>query len=146
MSADFIDSNVLLYLFDETDERKRTTAQQVVQGALATGSGVISFQVVQETLSVLTRKLGASSDDARRFLDAVLAPLWAVGPSTGLYASALAIRARYGFGFYDSLIVTAASAAGCSRLLSEDLQAGQVIDGLTVVNPFEGARTSDQDP
>ena len=142
MSADFIDANVLLNLFDETDERKRTTAQQVVQGALATGSGVISFQVVQEVLNVLTRKLGASSDDARRFLDAVLAPLWAVGPSTGLYANALAIRARYGFGFYDSLIVAAASAAGCSRLLSEDLQAGRVIDDLTVVNPFDEARAA----
>ncbi len=46
MRADFIDANVLLHLFDETDERKRTTAQQVVQCTLATGSGVISFQGV----------------------------------------------------------------------------------------------------
>jgi predicted nucleic acid-binding protein len=144
MSADFIDANVLIYLFDETDPQKQARAEQVVQGALATGSGVISFQVVHEVLNVLTKKLGASSDDARRFLDAVLAPLWAVGPSTGLYANALAVRARYGFGFYDSLIVAAASAAGCSRLLSEDLQAGQVIGDLTVVNPFAEPPTAPQ--
>jgi predicted nucleic acid-binding protein len=136
MSADFIDSNVFVYLFDDVDERKRTAAERVVQAAIADASGAISFQVVQEVLNVLTRKLGASSDDARRFLDAVLVPLWSVGPSPGLYASALAVRARYGFGFYDALIVAAASAAGCGRLLSEDLQAGQVLDGLTVVDPF----------
>jgi predicted nucleic acid-binding protein len=43
---------------------------------------------------------------------------------------------RYGFHFYDSLIVAAALEAGCSRLFSEDLQHGQRIDGLTVENPF----------
>ena len=136
MSADFIDSNVFVYLFDDADERKRTAAERIVQRAIADGTGAISFQVVQEVLNVLTRKLGASSDDARRFLDAVLVPLWSIGPSPGLYASALAVRARYGFSFYDATIVAAAVAAGCSRMLSEDLQAGQVIDGLTVVNPF----------
>jgi predicted nucleic acid-binding protein len=46
------------------------------------------------------------------------------------------LQSRYGFRFYDSLIVAAALEAGCDRLLSEDFQDGQRIEGLTVVNPF----------
>lgn len=136
MNVDFIDSNVFIYLFDEVDHHKRLIAERIVRGALTDGTGVISFQVVQETLNVLTRKLGASSADARRFLDAVLTPLWTTAPSPRLYADALDVRSRFGFSFYDSLIIAAAIDAGCARLLSEDLQTGQSLHGLTVVDPF----------
>lgn len=136
MSADFFDSNVFVYLFDEVDDRKRGTAERMVAEALASGSGVVSYQVAQEVLNVLTRKLGVAPSDARRFLDAVLAPLWRVGPSPELYMRALDVRERYGFSFYDALVVAAALDAGCTRLLSEDLQHGQRIGDLTVVDPF----------
>jgi predicted nucleic acid-binding protein len=136
MSADFIDTNVLIDLFDDAHEEKRRVAERVVQSALASGTGVISFQVVQEALNVLTRKLGASPYDARRFMDSVLAPLWSIAPSPSLYAAALEVRARYDFSFYDSLVVAAARGAGCERLLSEDLQDGQIVDGLRIVDPF----------
>ena len=63
-------------------------------------------------------------------------PLWSVMPSTRLYRHALDVRERYRFSFYDSLIVAAALEAGCTRLLSEDLQDGQVIEGLRIENPF----------
>jgi predicted nucleic acid-binding protein len=136
MSADFLDSNVFVYLFDDVDDRKRAVAERVVAGALATGTGAVSYQVVQEVLNVLTRKLGASPSDARRFLDGVLAPLWRLGPSPELYVRALEVRERYGFSFYDALVVAAALDAGCARLLSEDLPHGQRIGDLTVVDPF----------
>lgn len=136
MSADFLDSNVFLYLFDDVDARKRATAERLVTDALAQGSAIVSFQVVQETLNVLTRKLGATPSDARKLLDTVLAPLWRVGPSPELYARALEVRERYGFSFYDALIVAAAQGAGCARLLTEDLQHGQRLGDLTVVDPF----------
>lgn len=136
MSAEFLDSNVFIYLFDETDDHKRGVAERLVQRALAGGTGVISFQVVQETLNVMTRRLGASTQDARKFLDNVLLPLWRVAPSPALYASALDVRDRYGFGFYDALIVAAAIDHGCARLWSEDLQHGQRVVGVEVVNPF----------
>ena len=138
MSTDFIDSNVFVYLFDETDDRKRTTAEQLVHDALDTGQGSISFQVVQETLNVLTCKLATplTPEDARHFLDHVLVPLWTVWPSQALYTRALNVQARYHFSFYDALILAAALEAGCNRLWSEDLQHGQQIDGLTIENPF----------
>jgi predicted nucleic acid-binding protein len=139
MSADFLDTNVFIYLFDDVDERKRAVAERVVSDALADGRAVVSHQVVQEALNLMTRKLGASTDDARRFLDAVLDPLWQIGPSTDVYRSALDVRGRYGFSFYDALIVASALAAGCSRLLSEDLQHGQRIGDLTIVDPFRAS-------
>ena len=140
MSADaFIDTNVFIYLFDETDEGKRQRAEDVVYRALAEGTGCISFQVVQETLNVVTRKLGASPADARRFLDDVLAPLWRIDPSAALYRRGLDVQARHRFSFYDSLIVAGALEAGCRTLYSEDLQHGQRIAELTIVDPFRAS-------
>ncbi len=136
--ADFLDSNVLVYLFDPTDARRKGIAEQLVSRAHHEGTAIISFQVVQETLNVLTGKLkpAMSRDDAQMALQNILAPLWRVQPSPALYTRALDQRERCKFSFYDSLIVAAALEAGCARLLSEDLQDGQQIDGLTIENPF----------
>ena len=70
MSVDFIDSNVVLYLFDEKAPDKRAVSESLIQNALQNGSAVISHQVVQETLNVLTstRKPAATAEQARRFL------------------------------------------------------------------------------
>lgn len=139
MSGDFLDSNIFVYLFDRTDVARRETAERLIHAALMDEQASISFQVVQETLNAITQKLkpAASAEDARHFLDSVLAPLWRVYPSPALYGRALNLRARFRFSFYDSLIVAAALEAGCKRLLTEDLQDGQQIDGLTIENPFE---------
>ncbi len=140
MSGEFIDSNVFVYLFDDVDERKRGIADGIVESALKESGASISFQVVQETLNVVTRKLPEpmTAEDAGLFLDRVLAPLWRVWPSPALYRRALGVQARYRYGFYDSLIVAAALDAGCTRLYSEDLQDGQKIEGLEIENPFRG--------
>ena len=137
MSADsFIDSNVFVYLFDETDAIKRQSSENLVQQALENGSACISYQVVQETINVITRKLNATADDARQLLDRVLMPLWKVNPTQTFYQRGLDLHARYQFSFYDSLIVAAALEAGCKTLYSEDLQHGQHIEGLRIQNPF----------
>ena len=128
----------LVYLFDEADAAKHAVARGLVEEALINGTGVISFQLVQETLNVLTRKLKviARAEDATSFMQYTLLPLWRVQPSLALYAAALDIQQRQRFGFDDSLVVAAALEAGCRRLLSEDLQHGQRIGALRVENPF----------
>ncbi len=138
MSASFLDSNVLLYLFDERSHRKFGVAEKLVDKALRTGNAVISFQVVQETLNVATKKLEVplSSGEASRFLETTLLPLWKVNPSRELYRRSLEIQSRYQFGFYDSLIVSAALEAGCGTLYTEDLQHGQIVERLKIINPF----------
>ena len=137
MSAeDFLDTNVFVYMLDGSDDFKRRRAEELVQRSLSRGTGCISYQVVQETLNVAIRKLGFAEDDSRTLLADVLAPLWTVHPSADLYARGLEVRARYGFGFYDSIIVAGAIESGCTRLYTEDLQHGQRIQALTVQDPF----------
>lgn len=138
MSVDFIDANIFIYLFDELDVRKRTISEELVAQAIGQDSGVISFQVVQETLCVITTKLKVPADpaDAEILMQRVLKPLWRVMPSAELYTRTLELQSRYRFSFYDALIVAAALEAGCARLLTEDLQHGQQIEGLTIENPF----------
>ena len=137
MSAEhFLDTNVLVYMFDETDAGKRRQAETLVGESLAKSNGCVSFQVVQETLNVLIRRLGFVAEDARRALEQVLVPLWQVYPSSVLYQDAISLQSRYGFSFYDSLIVAAALEAGCTRLYSEDLQHGQRIQGTDDSEPF----------
>ena len=140
MSDDFIDSSVILYLFDETGPAKRAIARRLIDDALLDrdNSSTISFQVVQEVINVILHKYSppATSQDARQTLDVILTPLWKVMPSQGLYERAVTLQSRYGYRFYDSLIIAAALESGCGRLLSEDLQDGQHIETLTIVNPF----------
>jgi predicted nucleic acid-binding protein len=139
MNGEFIDTNVFIYLFDETNDRKRNIAERIVKTALETRTARISHQVVQETLNVVTRKLPSpmTAENAQRFLVQVLAPLWQIMPNIALYSRGLDVQARYGFSFYDSLIIAAALESGCTRLYSEDLQHGQQIEGLIIENPFK---------
>ncbi len=139
MSAeDFIDTNVFIYHLDASDPRKQAIAERIVRQALLHGNACISHQVMQECLNVVLRKAQVTLDiaQARAYLETVLAPLLRVSASVALYQRALDVQARWRFGFYDSLIVAAALAAGCTRLLSEDLQHGQRIETLTIHDPF----------
>ena len=138
MSVDFLDSNIFVYLFDETAHEKRRAAESLTRAALEAKTGCISFQVVQETLNVLTRKLAipVNPADAQEFLHRMLMPLWRVMPSQTLYTEAIVLQGRLRLSFYDSLIVAAALEAGCTRLLTEDMQDGQRIQGLRIENPF----------
>jgi predicted nucleic acid-binding protein len=139
MSAeDFIDTNVFIYHLDASDPRKQAIAERIIRQALTGGNACISYQVIQECLNTALRKAQVALDIAqgRAYLETVLAPLLRVSASVALYRRALEVQARWGFGFYDSLIVAAALAAGCTRLLSEDLQHGQRIETLTIHDPF----------
>lgn len=139
MSAEtFVDTNVFVYHLDTTEKAKHDVAERVVREGLLTGTACLSFQVVQECLNVLTRKarVPLSPECARDYLDTVLAPMMGVPASIALHHRALELKARWQLSFYDSLIVAAALTAGCTRLLSEDLQDGQRIESLTIENPF----------
>ena len=134
----FLDTNVFVYQLEARDARKAAIARDLIRLGIESGNACISFQVVQECLNTATRKahLQLDTQDMRRYLEAVLAPLLRVQPSLRLYRASLAIRSRYRFSYYDTLIVAAALDAGCATLYSEDLQDGQRIEGLTIVNPF----------
>jgi len=138
MSASFfLDTNVLVYSFDATAPSKRDRASALISSALG-GEGMISFQVVQEFLNVALRKFERpmTAPQARAYHDGVLLPLCRVQSGPGLYREALMLHERWRFSFCDSLIVAAALEGACQTLYSEDLQHGQAIGGLTVIDPF----------
>ena len=134
----FLDTNILVYAFDPEAKSKREYAQLRITRALATRDAVISFQVVQEFLSLALCKFPRpmTQPEAQAYLSQVLVPLCEVFPGASLYSSALSIADETGWTFYDSLIVSAALAAGCGVLLTEDLQHGRTVRGLEIRNPF----------
>ena len=134
----FINTNIFVYQLEGLDARKARIASLLIKEGIERGTGCISFQVVQECLNTALRKAQIPLSDSmvRRYLDSVLTPLLRVQQSLSLYHASLDIRSRYGFGFYDSLIVSAALEAGCKRLYTEDMQHGQQVGQLTILNPF----------
>jgi predicted nucleic acid-binding protein len=94
--------------------------------------------VVQEFVNVATKKFSnpLKSSDARMYVESIMSPMWHVNSSLGLAIKALGIQERWSYSFYDSLIIASALEAGCTILYSEDLQHGQTIEGLRIINPF----------
>lgn len=134
----FLDTNVLAYAFDAGAPRKAEIADRLISEGLKHRTAVISYQMMQEFLNVAVRKFEPplSTRDAQQYLSTVLQRLLAVQSSVGLCGEALRVRDRFGLSWYDSLIVAAAMEARCAVLYSEDMQGGQRIEGLQVVNPF----------
>lgn len=134
----FFDSNVVVYALDPGEPAKRAIAEALIVQHAHAGRLVTSTQVMQETFNTLTRKKRL---DAARALDFVrlLAMHRVIGSSAQFVVHALDLSLRARLSVWDALIVQAALDAGCTTLLSEDLQAGQRFDTLEVVNPFAPA-------
>src|SRR5579872_2635212 len=136
----FLDTNIFVYSLDRIDPRKAKNATSLIRKHARHGTGVISFQVVQEFFNLAFRRFPAkmTPEDGTGYLLTVLRPFLAVNSSVALYSAALSICARYKLSWCDSLIVAAASEANCSVLLTEDLQHGAKINGVRIENPFRG--------
>jgi predicted nucleic acid-binding protein len=134
----FLDTNTFVYTFDDRDPGKRDRARALVAEALTDSRGVISYQVIQEFLNAALRKFAKplTATDAERYLTVVLEPLCAVFASIELYHQAIDISERWKYSFYDSLVIASALQADCTILYSEDLQHGQKIGNLRILNPF----------
>ena len=134
---DFLDSNVLVYAYDMSDPRKQRLAQDLVRKAIA-GESVMSTQVLAEFAATLLHKLSPPvPPDAVLLILNALGPIRLVAPDGDIVRRAVEARASYGLHFYDGMIVAAAERAGCGRIWSEDLNAGQRYFGVTVTNPFQ---------
>jgi predicted nucleic acid-binding protein len=134
----FIDTNIFIYSFDENDPNKREISRRLIADALENSTGVISYQVVQEFLGAATRKFKKplSFKASQRYLAIVLEPLCEVYSSPELFHRALEIMDKWRYSFHDSLIIASAIQAECTRLYSEDMQHGQEIMNLSIINPF----------
>ena len=131
-----LDTNVIVYVLEGNGSWKHQRAAQLVNAGLDSGECCISRQVMNEALNVATGKLGFSEQDAFRLLEKTLLPLHQPIPAEPLHRRGLAVRYRYRYRFYDSMVIASALELGCRTLYSEDLQHGQRIEGLTIENPF----------
>ncbi len=137
MSRAFFDTNVLLYLFDNSVPAKKARAQEVFYDEVEAGRAVLSTQILQEFYVNATRKLAeplsaeAAEEQVRDF-----ARLPLVRTDEVMILAAIERHRSMSFSFWDALVVEAALRAGADRLLTEDLQHGQEIEDLTVENPF----------
>ncbi|HYM77595.1 MAG TPA: PIN domain-containing protein [Candidatus Dormibacteraeota bacterium] len=131
----FVDSSVFLYAFDNADLQKQRAARDWREALWKSRLGRVSFQVLGEFYVNALRLRSASVDDARAEIRDLLA--WRpVVTDAALLERGWKLQDRYRLSYWDSLIVAASKAAACSYLLTEDLQAGQKLDGVEVVNPF----------
>lgn len=133
----FVDTNVLLYSEDLADEAKHRAARGWLRELWLRRCGRLSTQVLNEFYVVATRKLrpAMSPGDARAEVRRYQRwQPWAVDHAT--VEAAWAVEARYGVHYWDALLIAAAQQQGCSALLTEDLQHGQVIEGVRILNPF----------
>lgn len=134
----FVDTNILVYAEDRDNKRKHYVARDLVLDLWNDRQGVLSVQVLQEFYVTVTRKLKKPLRPAQA-LDAVREYLtWTVVENTGsLLVQAAELQQRAQLSFWDAMVVQAAILAGCDRLYSEDLTAGQRFDSVVVVNPFK---------
>jgi predicted nucleic acid-binding protein len=139
----FVDSNVLLYRWDALEPEKQPAAASWLEALWRRRAGRLSDQVLNEFYVVATRKLEPALPRATA-RDEIAAyrtwqPLRAGGEA---WVRAWAIEDRYELSFWDALIVSTAQLAGCRYLLTEDLQDGQDLGGVTVRDPFAHAPAS----
>lgn len=139
----FADTNLLVYSRDARDAAKHERAREWLDFLWDTRRGRLSRQVLQEYYVTVTRKLqpGLSVAEARADVRALFHWLSPVDPDV-LIESAWGLQDRCSLSFWDALIVGAAQTMGCAFVLSEDLPAGQNLDGVRVLTPFE-ARPAD---
>ncbi len=133
----FVDTNVLVYAHDLDAGEKHEIAIGVISDLWESGNGVISTQVLEELYVTLTKKVPSpqKKSQVRRILNNYLA--WELAVNNGqTILQASEIEENYNISFWDALIVSAAYSKNAAILLTEDLNVGQLIEGIKIVNPF----------
>ena len=131
-----VDTNVLLYSISTANDerRKREVAREILSGT----HNVLSVQVLQEFYVQSTR--ATRKDSIGHDLAVGLVRTWmrfhVQAVTVEVMGLALELRAQHGWSYWDAAVVASGVVAGCDTLLTEDLHHGQVVMGLTIVNPF----------
>jgi len=129
----FLDSNVMIYAYFKQDEKKQQTSKHLISQ-----NAIISTQVLQELTNTLHRKMGVDYSIVRLILQECAKNCELKTNTSDTIFKALDIAEKYGFSFYDSLIIASAIESECTTLYSEDMQHNQRVENLTIKNPFVG--------
>ncbi len=129
----FVDTNVILYLFTDNDKKKN------IATSLLSPANIISTQVVNENINVCLRKLKLGKEESYAHGQSLLDTFNVVNLYPPTITNAFNLSIKYGFSYWDSLIVATALENNCEILLSEDMQDGLLVEGkMKIKNPFKG--------
>lgn len=126
----------MLYTDDKRDPVKQAKALALLQSGWASSNLVLSTQVLQEYFAASTRKLGVSAQAAQRKIELLSQQLSVFSIAPEDIIQAIDIHRLHSFSFWDALIVRMAQKTACTVLFSEDMQHGQVLGNVKIVNPF----------
>lgn len=134
----FVDTNILIYAHDLDAGKKHEESTCLVEHLWASEAGVLSIQVLQEFYVNVTRKIARPlpPEIARSIIENYLS--WQVEslmPESVLLASEIGERNQ--LSFWDAMIITAARSANVKKIITEDLNHGQIIEGIKIENPFK---------
>jgi predicted nucleic acid-binding protein len=132
----FVDTNILIYAHDADAKSKHEVAKSVLGELWSQRMGVLSMQVLEEFYVNVTREIASPlpKDVARMVVNSYA--IWCIEITPAEISSAFRIEDESRIGFWDALIIASAAKCGASRILSEDLNAGQQIAGVRIENPF----------
>jgi len=138
----FLDTNVLVYLYSRTETKKR----EINLSLLKKYPCITSTQALNEFTNVHTKKYKTPRTQIRKLVEGIVRFCQIQKIEEETIYTAIYLNEKYGYAYYDCLMLASALHAGCNLLFSEDMQNGQIIEQrYTIVNPFsntEGEKSS----
>ena len=137
VTLEFVDTNVLIYAYDKEAGERHDRTQTLVYELGAARRGALSVQVLQEFYVNAVKKIAEPASPEAALSRLKLLSRWAVhSPTAADVIAAAALAQKHVVSFWDAMIVRSASQLGCSVLWTEDLNDGQLIEGVRITNPF----------
>ena len=133
----FLDTNILVYAYDQHDPVKQKKAQELITTGIEQENLVLSVQVLGEFFNVVTRRIPqpVTSDEAREVIASIgILPVQEI--DLAMVNRAIDVHKKYQIAYWDALIISAAERSGCKLILTEDLRDGQTYHDILVRNPF----------
>jgi predicted nucleic acid-binding protein len=132
----FIDTNILIYSLDNFNPEKKEMSRALIRDLIKNQTPVISTQIIQEFYVVATKKLDLDSLIIKQVIN-TFEQFEIVQINFEYIKDAIDISILNKLSFWDALVLTAAKSAKCSYLYSEDLNSGQIVKGIKIINPYE---------
>lgn len=127
-----VDTNVLIYLFDEASSGKRNVAERLISD-----TPCVPSQVISEFINVSKRLLPLAKVDLMKKCAQLMQYCTIIPVNQSILEQSVRLIEKYDFQIFDSIILSAALAADCHILYSEDMQHGLLVnDQLKIINPF----------
>lgn len=132
----FIDTNILIYSIDKFDKSKQKKARALLKEIAVSDTGVISTQVLQEFYVAATKKLNAAPLIVKEIING-FEKFEVVQITLEIIKDAIDVSLLNKISYWDALIIASTETAKCTALITEDLNAGQIIRGVKIINPFQ---------